>query len=774
MKHNSIQASRATIVPDESSSDEKKGSGTDKFAQLSDWVVEKVEAWRTHRDSNYLAEWDQFERLWRGKWDSAEQLRQSERSKIVTPALSEAVENAAAEIEEATFGRGSDYFDVEADEKLKQPEPDPATAPFAAQTGQPAPVPGPMDQAGQPPMGMQQPLPGMLPAPAPMADTAEQISIIRQSLREDLQRSDFAANVCEVVLHAAVFGTGFGEVVTMERVIKTQTPDGLSSDDVTRSIPTLRAVSPRNLVVDPNAKRIEEAMGAAIEEHVSKHLVVRAQADGTFRSKDEIDACTGSMEDDAIDGDQVGNKATYAEDKVHMIRYYGLVPKKLLYPEDSEKNEGGKIEGYEDGDYVEAIVVITNKSNVVKAESTPAPMGDRPIVCFPWDIIPGRLYGRGICEKGANSQKILDAEVRARLDSLALTTVPMMGMDATKIPRGAKFKITPGGTFLTNGDPETVLRPLKFGMLDPNHWQNAASLQAMVHQATGSIDATKLAGSIGDARSGAVSMAMAPVIKRYKRTMVRFFDLFLMPTLEKIVSRAKQSMPDRYPSVAVRLRPASTMGIMQREYETSQLTALLQSLPPQTPEHRVVLMGIVGNTSIPNREQLLKMIAGAEQREAAVAQQAMAAQADPMAQQLQQVTMELGIAKAQAEIAKLQSEAFLNQVKAEETRQMSEVKALEVATKGMYAVPAEQQRDEWDRRVKMAELVLQDKAIGEKAADRESNERIATNQMSQSALQHDKVRKLEEKLSQAEQEIEITRDEQGRVSGARPKKKKAE
>ena len=85
-------------------------------------------------------------------------------------------------------------------------------------------------------------------------------------------------------------------------------------------------------------------------------------------------------------------------------------------------------------------------------------MQDRPVVAFPWDVVPGRFWGRGVCEKGYNSQKALDTELRARIDALSLTIHPMMAIDATRLPRGAKPEIRPGKMILTSGDPREVLR----------------------------------------------------------------------------------------------------------------------------------------------------------------------------------------------------------------------------------------------------------------------------------------------------------------------------
>ena len=48
----------------------------------------------------------------------------------------------------------------------------------------------------------------------------------------------------------------------------------------------------------------------------------------------------------------------------------------------------------------------------MKVEENPYMMQDRPIVAFPWDVVPNRFSpGGGVCEKGYNSQKALDTEV---------------------------------------------------------------------------------------------------------------------------------------------------------------------------------------------------------------------------------------------------------------------------------------------------------------------------------------------------------------------------
>jgi hypothetical protein len=73
---------------------------------IEEWVITKCEDWRDYYESNYEGRFEEYYRLWRGIWDPSDSERRSERSRIISPALQQAVESNVAELEEATFGRG--------------------------------------------------------------------------------------------------------------------------------------------------------------------------------------------------------------------------------------------------------------------------------------------------------------------------------------------------------------------------------------------------------------------------------------------------------------------------------------------------------------------------------------------------------------------------------------------------------------------------------------------------------------------------------------------
>ena len=138
----------------------------DDYQALASWLSAKLEGWRNNRDNNNLSQWDEYYRLWRGQWSAEDQNRQSEKSRIITPALQQAVEASVAELEEATFGRGK-WFDIK-DDQLDEEKSD--------------------------------------------------VEYIRNLLQEDLEAAGCKDALCEVFLNGAVYGTGIAKIITQENI----------------------------------------------------------------------------------------------------------------------------------------------------------------------------------------------------------------------------------------------------------------------------------------------------------------------------------------------------------------------------------------------------------------------------------------------------------------------------------------------------------------------------------------------------------------------------
>lgn len=556
------------------------------YQALAGWLTTRLTAWRQHRDNNYLTKWDEYYRLWRGIWSYEDKSRESEKSRLISPALQQAVESSVAEIEEATFGRGK-WFDLK-DDYLDQ--------------------------------------------------NKEEAEKIRNLLQEDLEGAGVKDALCEVFLNGAIYGTGIGKIITEEKVVRkpaevpvegTLTTSREVQEEMIVEV-RVEAISPKEFLIDPSAESVDEALGVAHEVYKPRYILSEGMAKGVYRNVD-------------IEGDvnvvQVGFDPEYlnrdASDQIKITEYWGKVPKKFL-----NKKETNDDFEYDEDELVEAVVTIANDQYVLRAEENPFMMEDRPFITYQHDLVPSKFWGRGICEKGYNPQKALDAEMRARIDNLALTTTPMMAADATRLPRGLKLEVRPGKTILTNGDPRQAIMPLTLGSPNPNNDAQVALLQNMIQMGTGSTDA----GAPDRATSSGMSMMQSAAIKRQKRTLMNFQNTFLIPMINKTMWRKIQFDVERYPVSDYKFIPYSTMGIMAKELEMQQMVSMLQSVPKDSPAFNVLLLAVFQNSSMHNRDQVVKSL-----------MQSM--KPNPQQQQMQQIHHQLEMEQMKADIQKTLAEA---------------------------------------------------------------------------------------------------------------------
>jgi hypothetical protein len=662
---------------------EEEAPETQSEKDLVSFVVDHCDRWRDWRDSNYETKWDEYERIYYGVWSAEDRTRDSERSKIISPATRQAVDNRVAETMEGFAGSGK-LFEI-SDDGLDQDSTD--------------------------------------------------VEIMQALLLEDTHNNAYINNVSSIVKLAEIYGTGVGEVLVkteLERVPTTQEmpEQGMAEVGVTEREKVsvkIKPINPRNLLIDPNADSVDDSMGIGVEEYISYHQILRGIASGVYKNVD-IDT---QYDNDDLESSEL-ESTTYQDDKVKIIRYYGLVPRELLegsgeveqraeelFPDDEEKSSLA--------DMVEAIIVIANDGQLLKAERSPYMMEDRPIIIYRPEVRPGRFYGVGTVEKGYNMQKAIDAQLRSHMDSLALTTAPMMGIDATRLPRGMKFEIRPGKNILTNGNPAEILQPFKFGSTDASNYDTAKGFEAMLLQATGTLDSSELVKSAaggGQNNGMGMSLAMSAIVKKNRVAMASFQDDFIIPMVKKVAYRYMQFDPERYPMKDFKFTTMSSIGAIAREHEQQQLIGLLQTLGPSSPIVPVILKSIVSTSGLLNREQL-------------VAQLDQMSQPNPQAQEMQMQAQQAQMQYLAAQTAELQARAQESMADAQEAQAnaqkiMIEASLMEDKVKtdmirNLSANIKDEDTEEFTKRAKIADLLIKEKDI-------ESKERIVDKQMQEKRM----------------------------------------
>jgi len=224
---------------------------------------------------------------------------------------------------------------------------------------------------------------------------------------------------------------------------------------------------------------------------------------------------------------------------------------------------------------------------------------------------------------------------------------------------------------------------------------------------TGAVDSAGIAGQVnGEATAAGISMSLGAIIKRHKRTLINFQQSFLLPFVTKAAHRYMQFDPEHYPVADYKFNATSTLGIIAREYEITQLTQLLQTMSPESPLYPALIQSIIENMNLSNRDDLL-----------AAMQQA--SQPDPQQQQMQQQAAQAQMALQQAQAQALEGQAAESQARAQKytvdaqlAPQELEIDKIEAITRNLREGDADDK--EFERRLKIADLALKEKANNDK------------------------------------------------------------
>ncbi len=319
-------------------------------------VMGDILTWRKLRDGDFEALWDEFYAKWRGFWMPQHKSFKTERSKLISPLTSMAVDLTSAEIIEAVLGR--EYF---------------------------------ID----------------LPDNVEDADKAD-MEAARKLLVEDLKKEEFIDEFASTVLNGCLYGTGITKIQILTKIVKTlqRDKDGelqvLEREEV--SIKPI-AIEPGSFVADPGHRSIDGMKGCAHEFQLPLHTVKRRQSEGVYYDDIKIGPFRArQLSPNRGDTDQ-GNRKEIG-DVAYITEYYGLITERAFA---RAKAEGEKVvlpdslvEAIPEHAMIEVIATIANETHLLRVMENPLKTGERLMVSYQHELVSNRFYGRGVCEKAAN------------------------------------------------------------------------------------------------------------------------------------------------------------------------------------------------------------------------------------------------------------------------------------------------------------------------------------------------------------------------------------
>jgi hypothetical protein len=201
-------------------------------------------------------------------------------------------------------------------------------------------------------------------------------------------------------------------------------------------------------------------------------------------------------------------------------------------------------------------------------------------------------------------------------------------------------------------------------------------------------------------------MSLGAIIKRHKRTLINFQESFLIPFVTKAAHRYMQFNPERYPVADYKFHTSSSLGIIAREYEVTQLVQLLQTMQQDNPMYSQLIMSIIDNMNLSNREELISALQQANQP-------------NPQAQQMSQMAQQAQMEFQKSQTAALQGQAIESQARAQKLSAEAQVVPQELEIDRIKAVTANLKKGdgddkEFEKRLKISEQLLKEREVAVK------------------------------------------------------------
>jgi hypothetical protein len=226
----------------------------------------------------------------------------------------------------------------------------------------------------------------------------------------------------------------------------------------------------------------------------------------------------------------------------------------------------------------------------------------------------------------------------------------------------------------------------------------------MDQQSTGAVDSSGVGGTVNsEATAAGISMSLGAIIKRQKRTLVNFQDNFWIMFVEKAAWRYMQFDPENFPVKDYNFVATSSLGIMAREYEVTQLVQLLQTTSDKSPMYGALVTSVVENMNITNREDLIEILEKSSQP-------------DPEQVKQQKEMHEIELALKKGQVQYVQAQAFESKSRGEKyvaekdaVPKETEIKKIEAITRNINQ--GTEDDEEFAQRLKIADIRLKERGL---------------------------------------------------------------
>lgn len=320
-----------------------------------------------------------------------------------------------------------------------------------------------------------------------------------------------------------VCGTAVGKVLWDIKPVKKSmmTPQGvITYEDTGFDDPIFEHIPIQNFYIEPGAKSISDAKYCIYEKYCSKEYILKKQEQGYYLDV-ELEAGSGKSDNTGVDTARgIGGKGATSEkykDKIHLLEYW----------EDDR------------------LIVVANKSVVLKDEDNPYNHGKKPFIAMPYVKVPHEFYGIGALEPINDLHKAVNISLTQRLEYVSnLLNQQYAVISGRQVDEDA---IIDGYPIVHMNSADAVM-PLNKGQIQQAAFVSGQELIAEIERSTGfsgyagggtSSEQDKTKGTMGG-----VAMLIQEARTRFDLTLRRFENIVLKKIAQLFIDLDKQHLSE--------------------------------------------------------------------------------------------------------------------------------------------------------------------------------------------------------------------------------------
>lgn len=345
--------------------------------------------------------------------------------------------------------------------------------------------------------------------------------------------------------------------------------------------PDMRQLDPFTVYPDPCAIAKEDMLDVFVRNVMNRHQVRELRRRHGFDAE-SIDRILANhekgdwvMEDWETVVESDSAQANRLNDRFLVLEYWGWLSGQTL--------QDAGIDIPEDQLEVDCLVnVWTLCGEIVKLSVSNKDVPALPFYFVPYEVVPGRVWGRGIPKQMDDSQAIYNATERAKVDNMAFSVGPITVVDASKVKDSQSLrKLLPLSVLPVNDMEGLSQQPIQFFQPKSNvpemtqiqqsvrwHLQKETSIPDFAIGVPGSAQHNRTAEGLGMQQNAAMS---------FIKTVIGNIDTFLIsPMVEDLYDWHMQFNPDEDIKGDYEVVATGVQGAISRELTAQKLIGVLQ------------------------------------------------------------------------------------------------------------------------------------------------------------------------------------------------------